>query len=245
MVASALEEGPRPVEECIELCQGLERSRGVDNPGVLSSLALLWAMKGDFDKARHLVDTARRVLRETVRARRPLGRVVARAGDVELLAGEVMAAEEKLREALEINLEMGENVVISEIAAKLSRALVAKGDIDGAERFAEVSEGHAPSQSVTTQALWRSTRSRTLALRGDLDEAVPLAREAADLVPAEMLNLRADVLADLAEVLLRAGQSDSAAAAIRGATDLYRRKGNRVNAARVAAIGSSPRSATS
>jgi len=226
LLAMALEEGPRPVRECIEACEGIVRWRGIENPGVVSTMGYLWAMAGEFDTARQMAARAQEILREGVRARRPLGQVIRRAGDVELLAGNVEAAERELRRALELNLEMGENDMVCQIAASLSRILGRRGEIEEAERLAAVSEHHAPAQSVTSQALWRSVQARMLFLHGNPGKARPLAQEALELVPADMLNLRAEVSVDLGEGLLQGGHRDLGTKAIRDAIDLYRQKGN-------------------
>lgn len=226
LLAMAFEEGPRPVRECIEACEGIRHWRGTENPGVVSTMGYLWAMAGEFDTARRLAAKAHQILRERVRARRPLGQVIRRAGDVELLAGDVEAAERELRRALALNLEMGENDVVCQIAASLSRIWGRRGETDEAERLAAMSEHHAPRQSVTSQALWRSVQARVLSLHGRPEKARSLAQEAVELVPADMLNLRADVSLDLGEVLLQVGHRDLATRAIRDAIDLYRQKGN-------------------
>jgi hypothetical protein len=51
-------------------------------------------------------------------------------------------------------------------------------------------------------------------------------------VPAEMPNLRADLLVELAEVLRASGDATGATRSIGEAIGLYKRKGNRVSAAR-------------
>lgn len=96
MLTMALEEGPRPAEECIEMCQEVADWFHIKNPGVVSSLAYFRAMTGDFDWARQLAAEERRILKEVVRARRPWGGVLRRIVDMELLAGDLDMAEEKL-----------------------------------------------------------------------------------------------------------------------------------------------------
>jgi DNA-binding SARP family transcriptional activator len=236
LLAMAFEAGPRPVRECIEDCEGILHWRGTENPGVVSTMGYLWAMAGEFDTARRLAARAQQILRERVRARRPLGQVIRRAGDVELLAGDVEAAKSELRRALELNLEMGENDMVCQIAASVSRILGRRGEIDEAERLAAMSKHHAPTQSVTSQALWRSVQARVLSLHAKHWEARSLAQEAVELVPADMLNLRAEVSVDLGEVLLQVGHRDLGAKAIRDTIDLYRQKGNVAGAAQAEAI---------
>lgn len=241
-LAMALEEGKRPVGECIEICEDLAGWQDTENPGVVSTLGYLWAMRGDFAGARRLAGRARRLLQERVRARRPLGQVIRRAGDVELLAGDIEAGTQNLRDALELNLEMEENHMISSIAGVLSRVLARQGDIGEAEDFAAMSSSRAPSQSISCQALWRSANARILALNGSRREAESLARDAVELVPADMLNLRADVGVDLGEVLALCEQWDRATEALHGAISHYAAKGNLAGACQAAALIIDPRS---
>ncbi len=159
LLAIALELGPRPVGECIARCEEVIDWRDTFNPGVVSTLGYLSAMGGDSEEGRRLSKMAQEILRERVRARRPLGQVLWRAGDVELLAGDLEAGEAKLREALALNLEMGERDMISQIAATLSRLASVGGEIDESERLAEMSRRQAPAESVASQASWRGAKA--------------------------------------------------------------------------------------
>lgn len=236
LLAIALELGPRPVGECIARCEEVIGWRDTFNPGVVSTLGYLSAMGGDSEEGRRLSKMAQEILRERVRARRPLGQVLWRAGDVELLAGDLEAGGGKLREALELNLEMGERDMISQIAAALSRLASVGGEIDESERLAEMSRQQAPAESVASQASWRGAKARILAIRKNRQEAELLALQAVNLAPVEMANLRAGTLVDLGSVLLQAGLRDRASEAINGAVNLYEKKGNVVGAAQASSI---------
>jgi hypothetical protein len=106
------------------------------------------------------------------------------------------------------------------------------GDRDQADLLAAMSEEHAPSEGVATQALWRCARARVMAGRNGEMGAEHLVREALVAVSDEMPNLRADVLMDLAWVLHRLGDDVSAGGAKAQAIALYEGKGNTVSAAR-------------
>jgi tetratricopeptide (TPR) repeat protein len=236
LLAIALELGPRPVGECIARCEEVIHWRDTLNPGVVSTLGYLSAMGGDSEEGRRLSKMAQEILRERVRARRPLGQVLRRAGDVELLAGDLAAGEAKLRGALELNLEMGERDMISQIAATLSRLASVRGEIDEGERLAEMSRRQAPAESVASQASWRGATARTLAIRNNRQEAKQLALQALELAPVEMPNLRAETLIDLGSVFLNAGIRDRASEVIDEAVTLYEQKGNVVGAAQASSI---------
>jgi hypothetical protein len=91
--------------------------------------------------------------------------------------------------------------------------------------MAAVSADHAPAESVTSQALWRTATARVLASRGD-QRAEGLIKAAIELVPPDLLNLRADLHVDLAEILATVGRRDMALSACRVAAEIYQRKGN-------------------
>lgn len=236
LLAMAFEHGPRPVRECIEMCQEILHWQGTENPGVVSTLGHLWAMLGEFEKGRRMSATAQGILRERVRARRPNGQVIRRAGDIEILAGDLLGAERHLRKALELNHEMGETDMICQIAATLSRLMARNGASGEAERFATMSRESAPAQSATSQALWRSARALAMSLQGADDEARSLAQEARGMVPSEMLNLRAEVSRDLGEVLFRLGHRRLGIEAIGEAIELYEKKGNLVGTRQAASV---------
>jgi DNA-binding SARP family transcriptional activator/class 3 adenylate cyclase len=233
LLAMAIVLGSTPVPRCITACEELSTTRGTEHPGVLTELALLSAMVGRFDEARDLNERARRAFIERMRVRRLLRFVAQSNATVELLAGELAAAERELRSVLEYVRETGERDPLSQAAARLSSVLRAQGRSDEAASLAVLSEQAAPSEGVAAQALSRAAMARTASEAGDHREAERLAREAVRLAPHEMLNLRADVLVELAEVL-RAGDHElGAMKAVEEAGRLYRRKGNTSSAARL------------
>jgi tetratricopeptide (TPR) repeat protein len=236
LVAMALEPGPRPVDDCIREGEQLRAWRGLEHPGLLAELARLRAMRGGFDEARDLVARARQLLAERFRARRPLGGIVMRAAEVELLAGDLASTETELRRALGHNLDMDERDPVSQTAAMLSRLLSIRGSTDEAASLATLSEHHAPSQSVVAQTLWPTARARVLVAGGAPGEAETIGREAIALAPSEMLNLGADLRVELSSTLTASGQHDQARTTLREAIDLYERKGNLANADRAAQL---------
>jgi len=226
MLATALEIGSKPVSHCIEQCEVLSFWRGKRNAAVLPVLAHLYAMNGQFDRARDMVAHAEVIFKERARARRPLTLLRKRRAEVEILAEDLDSAEDELRQALQLDLDMEIREEASEAAALLARVLFVKGHLDEAAEMADLSRMQAPSQSVAPQALWRSTRALTLAAQDRDEDALRLSEAAVDMVPAGMLNLRADIRIDLGMVLSTLGFREAAQAAANEAIDLYGRKGN-------------------
>ena len=154
------------------------------------------------------------------------------SGPVEMLAGDLAAAEAELRRDYEALERMGETNYISTTAALLAEVLYRQGDLDGAEEHTRISEELAAQDDVSSQFRWRGVRAKVFASRGLTAEAEKLALEAVEVIRAsDDLNSQGDALIDLAEVLRLGGRSAEAVAAARDALALFESKGNTVSAA--------------
>jgi tetratricopeptide (TPR) repeat protein len=150
---------------------------------------------------------------------------------VELLAGNLEAAERELQRDFDVLERMGERYTLSTIAALLGQVFYAQGRYDEAAELAERSREIAAEDDVLSQTLWRALRAKLLAREGDEEPALALAHEAIALArTTDSLDTQGDALLDLCEVLRLSGrQCDERA---REAAALYERKGNVVAAAR-------------
>ena len=147
------------------------------------------------------------------------------------------AAEAELRAGYEPSNASATSAISSSLAPDLGDAIYEQGRYDEALRAAEFAEGITIEGDVDAEVGWRQLRAKALARRGRLEEAEALALEAVQLAAAtDYIELHALALMSLAEVLGLAGRKPEAAAAVREALDLYRRKGNVVGEARVAAL---------
>jgi hypothetical protein len=230
LVAWAVAGGPTPVPDAIRACEGLVEVADREHPIVLSSLATLRAMLGEIDAARAVAERARELATERMRGRSPMMILTVDRASVELSAGDVVAAERQLEDALELARAGRLRDTISQTAARLS-LVVLQRDPGRAEALATLSRDNAPAESIAAQALARVATARTTASRAR-HGAAGLATEAVRLVPSEMPNLRADLLVELAEILRASGDAIGATRAIGEAVGLYERKGNLVGAAR-------------
>ncbi len=223
-LCTALLDGPGGVEHALARCEELlagGRDTRLGEANVLSSVAGLRALNGDFDGARGAVVRAAELYRE-------LGMPFALAGlrkiagDVEVLAGDLDAAEAELREGLGLISHVGARAIV---AASLAHVLVSRGLEDEARALvADAEEVAGPFYAA--QVLWRSAKARLLSVDGSGAEPLPLAREAVALAAGtDALVLRGQALVSLAQVASAAGAADEAAAAAAEALEAYRRKG--------------------
>jgi DNA-binding SARP family transcriptional activator/tetratricopeptide (TPR) repeat protein len=222
----------RLLEKSLELA--VTRGRRHWQAITYDSLAILWAMRAEFVRARRFLADAR-VLRNDLGVS-IAGSAVANAV-VETLAGETAAAEAAYRSALGLYGEQGSLGFESTLAAEFAAVLVERERDDEALRLTERAETNAAADDVHAQTRWRGVRGRVLAGRGLLDDALGLAHEATQIASAtDWLPLQADSLVDHGIVLRLAGRSDDAISQIERALQLYERKGHVVGAARCAAL---------
>jgi tetratricopeptide (TPR) repeat protein len=233
-IAWILLQGPTPVSEAIPQLEALIASVEADRTAeavLVGSLAVLRAMDGDFDGARDLYRRG-----EAIAAELGSGLVGSSSSidssRVELLAGDLAAAERDLRRDYDALAEINETYFRSSIAAFLANVLWLAGDDEGALHFSQVAEELGDVDDVSTQVPWRSARARVLAARGEAVDARRLATEAVELAAGTpQPHLRAKALADLADVLITLGDVDSAEPRLREALALYEQKGDLVSAA--------------
>jgi len=228
--------GPLPVEEGIERCRRFH-DEAVDDPFIRGNAQVehgaLEAMLGDFTLARELVAEG---LDTIAGLGFPLRAAMSsqEAFYVEMLAGDLDAAERIAREAYTTLERMGERGYLSSVAALLAHALSGLGRLDEAERFSRKSEDAAAADDAFSQVLWRSARAKIRARRGELAVAEELAREAVAIAErTDLMNTVGDTLADLGEVLALAGRPDEAVAVFEQAAEIFERKGNRASLERV------------
>jgi class 3 adenylate cyclase/tetratricopeptide (TPR) repeat protein len=221
--------GPAPVREVERRCEELlSSSGGVGGRGApaLRALASVRAMEGRFEESRKLAEQARTLFQEFgLRLRAAF--VWETTGEIELLAGDPVAAERALRAGYEAAVEVGEQGFQATVAALLAHALVEQGRFEEADRFTTLSQASAAADDVASQVLWRTARSRILAASGAASEAESLMREAVALVEVtDDVNMHADTLVELAVVLGATGQAKEASDVLDEANALYMRKGN-------------------
>jgi class 3 adenylate cyclase/tetratricopeptide (TPR) repeat protein len=234
--AQAAVYGPTPVPEAItrleELVSTVEGDRRTEAL-VRAALAQLYAMQAQFDRARDAYAGSRRLLDD-------LGSTLLSAshstvlGQIELLAGDLPAAEEELRRDLASLQAMGETYLQSGVMGLLARVLYSEGKTDEAHQLTERVEQIAAPDDIDAQVEWRGIRAATLAGRGLVREATALARGAVEISEAaDAPLLKALALSMQAEVSRLVGEAEQERAAADAARAIYEAKGDIVSAARL------------
>jgi tetratricopeptide (TPR) repeat protein len=228
----AIQFGPTPVGAAIDRAHNfLGESEGdrLLTAAILSSLAVLLAMRGEFGEARAQWARARAFWDELgMRHHRAIRAID--AGAIELLAGDADAAERELRTGYDLLVELGDVHLRPTLAAYLAAVLVEERSLGDAEAFAAYAESHSWDDDILTEVLWRVARAQILAHTGEAAEAERLARKAVELAaPTDFLDLQATALLALARVLRKAGSPEAPQVAEQ-ARAVYERKGNIVGA---------------
>jgi tetratricopeptide (TPR) repeat protein len=231
---NALYYGPRPVGEAIARCEQLLQEHAGDRgseANVLQWMGGLEAMQGRFDAARAHIGRAKTLYEGLGLQLSASDGCVMVLAEVELLAGRVEVAAQRLREACDTCIRLNESSYLASRAAQLADALYSLTQYDEAQTWTEVSRERADSEDLHAQASWRSIASCLAARQGDVGVALRLIEEAGDILEqGDGLNQRAKLQLDLAEVYKLCDRNTEARRAVRRAVELYEAKGNEVAA---------------
>jgi ATP/maltotriose-dependent transcriptional regulator MalT len=223
--------GPTPVGEAIARCEAALAQTASNrrvHGFVMLLKAPLHAMQGEFETARILCRDASAALHE-IGAKLYAARTSLESSVVDLLAGDVEAAERALRRDYETLEAMGERYLRPTVAASLARVLCRLDRLDEATELAAVAEELSADDDLEAQALWRLAAASVLIRRGQAEAARPVAKTAVELFGrTDALVRLADAMEVAAEASLVAGEEQEAAVALERAAALYARKGNLV-----------------
>ncbi len=239
--------GPTPAEEAIAYSKEILLRVAEDRKATALTevlLAHLEAMRANFDTARTRYQRSRALLEEF--GYRFLAALTSLdSAPVEMLAGDLAAAERELRRDYRTLGEMGERNYISTTAGMLAEVLYRRGRYDESAEFAEVCRSLASADDVASQFLWRCVRAKLLARDGQHDEADTVLAEAITLIgDSDWLDWQGEGFIDLAEIRRLAGRTAEAEAALAQAADRFAAKGNIVSAGRAAEIAADMRAAS-
>jgi hypothetical protein len=152
------------------------------------------------------------------------------SGRVEMLAGDLPAAERELRRDFDALSEMGEKFLRSTVGGLLARVVGLQGRHQEAIELSRSVEEIAADDDVDAQALWRGARARAMANLGDVAKARQLADEEVALRRRSDAPIHlSEALGDLAEVLRLGDEANGAADALTEALGLVEAKGDVVS----------------
>jgi DNA-binding SARP family transcriptional activator len=231
-IAGAIYWGPTPVPKGISRCEALsaDATLGVfERASILPFLGALHGQLGDFATARELIDEAEYALTELGASATVAVFCGAARSDVELLAGDLDAAEAMLLGQCEFFERARNRVTLAARAAKLAETLYRQARLDDAEHWAAVSRSNVATDDTQQELMLLPVEAKLRAREGLLSDARVLAEKAVGLADeTDGLNVIASTRLALAEVQRIAGLDDDADSSIQEAIALLERKGNAV-----------------
>lgn len=235
----AMHFGPTPAEEGVahlraafEEAAGDRRLEASAAQGIGGMLGYL----GRFDEARAWAAEAKSRFEELGMLFAAHSRAAAFAAPIEVLAGDLEAADAIIRPHYEFLAAANEKGFLSTTAADLAEVAYGLGQYEEAERLAEESREAAGEDDVASQAEWRSVKAKVLANRGEYQEAERMAREAVAIIGrTDYLDYHGRFLLDLAQALRMGGHGETQPI-LNEALHLFERKQNLVLAARTRSL---------
>ncbi len=200
-------------------------SEGELRPISLVHQSIYASYQGDFDRARRLSDESL-ALAERLGNRFMIAASTGFRGDIELLAGELSAAERFHRQEHDILLALGDDGHRSTSAAGLAIVLSDLGELDEAESLATDAMSLAAEDDLASQVFGRVALAHVRTAQGRHDDAVVHAREAVQLFAhAQAPEQSGQMWFALAQALHGAGRADEATEAAQTALTFFERKG--------------------
>ena len=226
--AASVSLGPTLVDEAIDRCESAIEKFGGDRQSegiVLSVLATLYAMQGEFDHARSLAARGR-ALFEELGLEMEKARLGMEAAGIERLSGDLQSAVRELQSAYDALDAVGEKFLLSTVAGFLAQTLLEQGALEEAIVACDRSRELTIEADVATQGLWRYVRGRILTRQGAYTDAESIIREAhAYLAPTDAIIYQIECNVALGEALAAAGRVEEAREALQAAELLAETKG--------------------
>jgi tetratricopeptide (TPR) repeat protein len=216
---------PVPADTAIERAEQLLHEASGDpwaEAQILQPLSVLYAYAGRFPDARAAVARARATFASSGAKFDWALTAAIPAAEVELISGDLAAAEGHLREGCAALRQMGERGYLSSALGKLAETVYRQARLDEAQQLTEEAEALAPADDYDAQTRWRATRAKLLARRGQFPAARQLAEEAVALVSGTSdAVMLAETLMAQAEVNRLAGAAGEVSAGLRAALRIY------------------------
>lgn len=224
--------GPTPFPEVIAFVEEeMTWARDRAYPGVEADAALIgpycYPLFGRWDEARLLLERSKSLASE-LGIRYGLAEACWAGAQMEMLAGDLDAAEREMRASLAIHEEIGATRYAAMVRAHLAHVLLGQGRLGDAVAMVDSAGALGAGTGPRFDVYWRTARAKIAVRTEDgAAEAVRLGREAVAIVAAtDRLNLHAEALVVLGDVLAASGDRAAAVGALDDALRLYVRKGN-------------------
>ena len=147
-------------------------------------------------------------------------------GWLEVLAGDLEAAEHAFRQGIEMLESIGELGFRSTAALNLASVLYDQSRFDEAAEMVGVSEGLGASDDLVNQVGGRGIRAKLLAQGGEIESAIAMAEEAVPMTDGvDFWDVLGTTYESLGEVYRLAGRTDESTRAFGLSLDVYERKG--------------------
>jgi tetratricopeptide (TPR) repeat protein len=237
-LAAVAHRGPTPAREAIGRCESLlsDAPSPVWESFILPFLAGVEAMDGKIVNARSHLEEARVGRQEFADAGTIATSWSALAAEVELLAGDLGAAEDILVRSCQALQDASPGDWLATNMALLAETQYRQGRVEEARASAESALARAPAGHLTSRSVARRVLAKSLAQLGTRTEAVALAGEALALLgDADVLDERGETLLACAEALAASGTVAEARQARDASISEFERKGNVVSAERARA----------
>ncbi len=227
--------GPTPAGEAITYCEWVLSQAAEDRKAsarIEVALAHLEAMRGNFEVARVRYRRSRALLEE-FGWRFFAALTSLDSAPIEILVGDLEAAERELCKDYQTLEQMGERNYISTTAGMLADVLYRQGRYQESAELAGVCRELASPDDVASQFLWRCVQAKLLARDGQHERADAILTEALELIGgSDWVDWQGNGFMDLAEVCRLRGRVADAVEALAQASARFAAKGNIVSARR-------------
>jgi class 3 adenylate cyclase/tetratricopeptide (TPR) repeat protein len=232
LLANSVLYGPTPADEAIAYCNAVLSQAAEDRRASARTevtLAHLEAMRGNFEVARVRYRRGRALLEEFgYRFFAALTSID--SAPVEMLAGDLQAAERELRGDYRTLEQMGERNYISTTAGLLAEVLYRQGRYLESSELAGVCQELASPDDVASQFLWRCVQAKLLARDSQHERSDAILAEALELINgSDWVDWQGNGFMDLAEICRLRGRTAGAIEALGQASVRFAAKGNVVS----------------